>query len=79
MANALRGIDDTIERYPQETLLRAFVSRLMHRAENGLVLDWRRNDRSSPFRLESAPGAQNGEVVGLSTARGEADLVRPCA
>ena len=51
----------------------------MHRAKDGLVLDRRGDDCFTTVGFEGAPGAENGEVVGLGAAGGEADLVRTCS
>ena len=51
------------------------LRRLVHRPEHRLVLDRRGHDRVAALVAPRAPGAEDGEVVGLGAAGGEADLV----
>src|SRR5438270_2958159 len=72
-----RGIYHPIRGHRQEALLCSFVRSLMDGAEDCLVLDWGCHDCLATLRLESAPGAEDGEIIRLSTARGKANFVRP--
>src|SRR5436189_5542150 len=47
----------------------------MHATENGLVLDWCRDDRVATLLTTYAPCAQDREVVGFGAPRRKRDLV----
>ena len=59
----------------EDPLLRPLLGRLMRGDEDRLVLGRGGHHRTLPVRLETPPRPEDGEVVGLGPAGGEADLV----
>ena len=74
-----RPVDDSIGRHATEALLRAFLRRLVHRAEHRFMLDRRGDDRVPSLSPTSAPPAENGEIVRFSSTGRKAHLVRASA